>query len=88
MKNPQDVATRAPGTPAPQDAPRPGPEADASTRHRVAQSILEHGPSTAAALGDRLGEAKDAVQPGRRIATLRRSAGCTTAIAFMSPPPR
>jgi hypothetical protein len=44
---------------------------------------------TAAALGDRLGEARDAVQPGRRIATLRRSAGCTTALAFMSPkPPR
>ena len=43
--------------------------------------------ATATALGDRLGEPKDAVQPGRRIATLRRSAGCTTAIAFMSPPP-
>jgi hypothetical protein len=43
--------------------------------------------ATAGALGDRLGEAKDAVQPGRRIATLRRSAGCTTAVAFMSPPP-
>ena len=45
--------------------------------------------ATAAALGDALGEVKDAVQPGRRIATLRRSAGCSTAIAFMSaPPPR
>ena len=43
--------------------------------------------ATTAALGDRLGEAKDAVQPGRRIATLRRSAGCTTAIAFLTPPP-
>jgi hypothetical protein len=43
--------------------------------------------ATAAALGDTLGEVKDAVQPGRRIATLRRSAGCTTALAFMSPPP-
>jgi hypothetical protein len=42
---------------------------------------------TATALGDHLGEVKDAVQPGRRIATLRRSAGCTTALAFMSPPP-
>ena len=31
--------------------------------------------ATTAALGDRLGEPKDAVQPGRRIATLRRSAG-------------
>jgi hypothetical protein len=43
--------------------------------------------ATAAALGDALGEVKDAVQPGRRIATLQRSAGCTTALAFMSPPP-
>jgi hypothetical protein len=43
--------------------------------------------ATAAALGPNLGDVKDAVQPGRRIATLRRSAGCTTAIAFMSPPP-
>jgi hypothetical protein len=45
--------------------------------------------ATAAALGEALGEVKDAVQPGRRITTLRRSAGCTTALAFMSPiPPR
>jgi hypothetical protein len=43
--------------------------------------------ATAAALGEDLGEVKDAVQPGRRIATLRRSAGCTTSLAFMSPPP-
>jgi hypothetical protein len=42
--------------------------------------------ATITALGDRLGEVKDAVQPGRRIATLRRAAGCTTPIAFMSPP--
>lgn len=32
-----------------------GTEADASTRQRVAQSVLEHGPSTAAALAERLG---------------------------------
>ena len=43
--------------------------------------------ATATALGEHLGEVKDAVQPGRRIASLRRSAGCTTALAFMSPPP-
>ena len=30
-------------------------EADASTRHRVTSSLLEHGPSTAAALAERLG---------------------------------
>jgi hypothetical protein len=38
-------------------------------------------------LGDRLGPAKDAVQPGRRIATLRQSAGLGEAVAFMSPEP-
>ena len=36
-------------------------------------------------LGDRLGAVKDAVQPGRRIATLRESAGLGEAVAFMSP---
>jgi Glyoxalase-like domain len=41
--------------------------------------------ATAAALGDRLGEPRDAVQPGRRIATLRREAGLGLAVAFMSP---
>lgn len=43
--------------------------------------------ATAAFLGDRLRPPKDAVQPGRRIATLDRSAGSTVPIAFMSPPP-
>ena len=40
--------------------------------------------ATAAYLGDRLRPAKAAVQPGRRIATLDKSAGSTVAIAFMS----
>lgn len=34
-----------------------------------------------------LGEVRAAVQPGRRIATLRRSAGLSTPLAFMDPPP-
>jgi hypothetical protein len=34
-------------------------------------------------LGDHLGEPKPAVQPGRRIATLRRSAGLGQPVAFM-----
>jgi hypothetical protein len=37
-----------------------------------------------AALGDRVGEPRDAVQPGRRIATLRRSAGLAVPIALMT----
>ncbi|MGZ4268000.1 MAG: glyoxalase [Solirubrobacteraceae bacterium] len=39
----------------------------------------------AATLGDRVSEPKDAVQPGRRIATLRRGAGCSVPVAFLSP---
>jgi hypothetical protein len=39
-------------------------------------------------LGDRLGKPRDAVQPGRRIATVRREAGLGVAVAFMSPDPR
>jgi hypothetical protein len=38
-------------------------------------------------LGDDLGEIRTAVQPGRRIATLRSTAGLTPAVAFMSPDP-
>ena len=42
---------------------------------------------TALALGDLLGGPRDAVQPGRRIATLRPDAGLGPAIAFMTPRP-
>ncbi len=38
-------------------------------------------------LGEHLGEIRPAVQPGRRIATLRESAGVTPQVAFMSPEP-
>jgi hypothetical protein len=44
--------------------------------------------ATAARLGDALGTAKDAVQSGRRIATLRhRELGLSVAIALMTPEP-
>lgn len=36
-------------------------------------------------LGDRLGTVRAAVQPGRRIATLRREAGLSAPLAFISP---
>jgi hypothetical protein len=42
---------------------------------------------TATFLGDRLKPAKDAVQRGRRIATLASSGGSTVPHAFMSPEP-
>jgi hypothetical protein len=41
--------------------------------------------ATVAGLGDRAGEARPAVQPGRRIATLRRSAGLSVPVALMTP---
>jgi hypothetical protein len=36
-------------------------------------------------LGDRLGEPRDAVQPGRRIATVTSAAGASVPLAFMTP---
>jgi hypothetical protein len=43
--------------------------------------------ATAGFFDDRLGRVKDAVQPGRRIATLRKEAGAGVPLAFMSPEP-
>ena len=42
--------------------------------------------ATVAGLGDRVSEIRAAVQPGRRIATLRRSAGLSLPVALMTPP--
>jgi hypothetical protein len=42
--------------------------------------------ATVAGLGDRVSEIRPAVQPGRRIASLRRSAGLAVPIALMTPP--
>jgi hypothetical protein len=44
--------------------------------------------ATVAELGDRVSEIRPAVQPGRRIATLRRSAGLAVPIALITPPAR
>jgi hypothetical protein len=41
--------------------------------------------AAAARLGPLVGAARDAVQPGRRIATVRRAAGLGTAVALMTP---
>ena len=49
--------------------------------------IVEDLGALAKHLGDRLGQIKPAVQPGRRIATLSRDAGLGTAVAFMDPEP-
>lgn len=41
---------------------------------------------TVAFFGERASEARPAVQPGRRIATLRRDAGLSLPVALMTPP--
>jgi hypothetical protein len=74
-----------PGEPPPDadDSPAPAPAGFFGLALTVAD--LE---ATAELLGDALGAAKDAVQPGRRIATLRhRELGLSVAIALMSPEP-
>jgi hypothetical protein len=43
--------------------------------------------ATVAGLGDRVSKIRPAVQPGRRIATLRRSAGLALPVALMTPAP-
>ena len=50
--------------------------------------VVEDLDAAAAMLGERLGDARDAVQPGRRIATVRPSAGVSPALALMTPQPR
>jgi hypothetical protein len=49
--------------------------------------LVEELETPAAALGDALGEPRDAVQPGRRIATVAGAAGLGPAVAFMTPGP-
>jgi hypothetical protein len=49
--------------------------------------VVEDLDATAASLGDLCGEPRDAVQPGRRIATVRKEAGLGLPVAFMSPRP-
>ncbi len=60
-----------------------------STFWGLALTVADLG-ATAALLGDHIGPVKDAVQPGRRIATLRHEAlDIPVPIAFLSsPPPR
>jgi hypothetical protein len=50
-------------------------------------AIVEDLDGLAVCLGGRVGAIKPAVQPGRRIATVRTSAGLGPALAFMSPEP-
>jgi hypothetical protein len=49
--------------------------------------LVEDLDTPAAALAEALGEARDAVQPGRRIATVAKEAALGPAVAFMTPGP-
>jgi hypothetical protein len=59
----------------------------ASTRFWGLTLVVADLDALAARLGDRLGPVREAVQPGRRIATLRESAGLGQPVAFMDPEP-
>jgi predicted RNA-binding protein with TRAM domain len=65
-------------------APRT-PEGDGPARFWGLVVIVDDLDAAAALLGDRLGAVKDAVQPGRRIATVRREAGLGIPVALMTP---
>ena len=73
-----EVIEYAPGTPHAGDL-------DAPARLWGLSFTVESMRRCAEALGDHLGEPRDAVQPGRRIATVRRSAGLGVPVAFMTP---
>jgi hypothetical protein len=62
-----------------------GGPADGDVRFWGLTIVVDDLDAAADRLGDRLGRVKDAVQPGRRIATVRPEAGLGVPVAFMSP---
>lgn len=62
-----------------------GPASEGDVRFWGLTLVVRDLDAAAEFLGDRLGEPKDAVQPGRRIATLRREAGLSVPLALMTP---
>jgi catechol 2,3-dioxygenase-like lactoylglutathione lyase family enzyme len=69
---------------APDGSPLP---ADSPARFYGLAFVVDDIDATAAALGDRCGEPRAAIQPGRRIATVRREAGLGLPVALMTPRP-
>jgi hypothetical protein len=61
-----------------------GGPAEGQTRFWGLTLVVDDLDAAAQRLGDRLGRVKDAVQPGRRIATLRRGAGLSVPLALMT----
>lgn len=62
-----------------------GGPADGDVRFWGLTIVIDDLDAAAQRLGDRLGRIKDAVQPGRRIATVRPEAGLGVPVAFISP---
>jgi hypothetical protein len=62
-----------------------GGPADGSVRFWGLTLVVDDLDVAVARLGDRLGRVKEAVQPGRRIATLRREAGLSVPLALITP---
>jgi hypothetical protein len=62
-----------------------GGPADGDVRFWGLTLVVDDLDAAAERLGDRLGRVKDAVQPGRRIATIRREAGLGVPVALMTP---
>lgn len=73
-----EVAQAPPGSPLKPDSP---------ARFYGLAFLVEDIDATSASLGDLCSEPRDAVQPGRRIATVRKEAGLGLPVAFMTPRP-
>lgn len=73
-----EVAQAPPGSPLKLDSP---------ARFYGLAFLVEDIDATSASLGDLCSEPRDAVQPGRRIATVRKEAGLGLPVAFMTPRP-
>lgn len=71
-----EVAQAPPGSPLQPDSP---------ARFYGLAFLVEDIDATAASLGPLCGDPRDAVQPGRRIATVRKEAGLGLPVAFMTP---
>jgi hypothetical protein len=68
-------------------AGRPDGEADGPAAFWGVTVVVDDLDALAERLGDRVSPPRAAVQPGRRIATLRRGAGSSARVAFMTPRP-
>jgi catechol 2,3-dioxygenase-like lactoylglutathione lyase family enzyme len=73
-----EVAQAPPGSPLKPDSP---------ARFYGLAFLVDDIDATAASLGDLCSDPRDAVQPGRRIATVRKEANLGLPVAFMTPRP-